>query len=265
MRYRIRYQNHDFELPVGVFVIGRAMDCQMSLDDPLVSRRHAYVRVSANEATIEDAGSRNGVILNGQNIDKASALKDGDRITIGGQSMEVVATDEPARSSRPQSPTMATLAVSRTPDKESARSTWADSFRLLSGVAEKAMALNNHETAERLLQNSFTELRNELHAGKEVQSEPVDQAMRFAARLALATAKGSYLDLIVDIHMLRGVPPSQAVIDELYNAARKVKGFDLTSFRALIENLQKRINNLTPNERFLLQRLDGLERILAAR
>ncbi|HSQ63044.1 MAG TPA: FHA domain-containing protein, partial [Polyangiaceae bacterium] len=65
MRFRLRYMNHDLELNEGEFVVGRNASCQLSLDDPLVSRRHAVFNVRADTVTVEDLGSRNGVSLNG--------------------------------------------------------------------------------------------------------------------------------------------------------------------------------------------------------
>ncbi|MDB5216784.1 MAG: hypothetical protein JWO86_4711, partial [Myxococcaceae bacterium] len=41
MRFRLRYLQHDLELNEGTFAVGRNASCQLSLDDPLVSRRHA--------------------------------------------------------------------------------------------------------------------------------------------------------------------------------------------------------------------------------
>ena len=41
MRFRLRYLQHDLELNEGTFAVGRNVSCQLSLDDPLVSRRHA--------------------------------------------------------------------------------------------------------------------------------------------------------------------------------------------------------------------------------
>ena len=45
MRFRLRYLHHDLELSEGQFVVGRSAGCQLSLDDPLVSRRHALLIV----------------------------------------------------------------------------------------------------------------------------------------------------------------------------------------------------------------------------
>jgi hypothetical protein len=69
-----------------VTVIGRANDCELRLDDPGVSRRHAEVRVSGNEAEIIDLGSTNGIRVNGNAVPSAR-LRDGDRIDLGSTSL----------------------------------------------------------------------------------------------------------------------------------------------------------------------------------
>lgn len=63
-------------------VIGRGMDCQLRIDAEFVSRRHALVTVTPDEAVIEDLNSTNGVFVNGRRIARCR-LADGDTITIG--------------------------------------------------------------------------------------------------------------------------------------------------------------------------------------
>src|ERR1700759_267945 len=101
MPVRLRYLAHELEVPSGQFVIGRTPDCQLSLDDPLVSRRHALLVVQQNGVFLEDLGSRNGVFVNGSKIDKVLRLKDGDVIKIGGQEMTLHGIDDGLTSSPP--------------------------------------------------------------------------------------------------------------------------------------------------------------------
>jgi hypothetical protein len=69
-----------------VTVIGRANECELRLDDPGVSRRHAEVRVNGNDAEIIDLGSTNGIRVNGRAVPSAR-LVDGDRIDLGSTSL----------------------------------------------------------------------------------------------------------------------------------------------------------------------------------
>ena len=90
MRFRLRYLQHDLELAEGEFVVGRNATCQLSLDDSLVSRRHAILTVSADRVEVADLGSRNGVLVNGERITGRVAIAPGDRIVIGSQEMTLM-------------------------------------------------------------------------------------------------------------------------------------------------------------------------------
>src|SRR4051812_38131999 len=94
MRFRLRYLQHDLELNEGTFAVGRNASCQLSLDDPLVSRRHAVFEVSGSSVTLEDLQSRNGVIVNGHRIDAKVGVNFGDRILIGSQELTLPAGRE---------------------------------------------------------------------------------------------------------------------------------------------------------------------------
>jgi pSer/pThr/pTyr-binding forkhead associated (FHA) protein len=69
-------------------VIGR-VDADVTIDDPLVSRRHAVIRPSGEALEVEDLGSLNGTWVNGGRLDGRRALHSGDLVQIGGASFEV--------------------------------------------------------------------------------------------------------------------------------------------------------------------------------
>jgi hypothetical protein len=69
--------------PMTAMAIGRLADCDIVLDDPLVSRLHAFIIVGVDRVELEDVPSRNGTYLNGARISKAELLRSGDRIVIG--------------------------------------------------------------------------------------------------------------------------------------------------------------------------------------
>ncbi|MGA2163006.1 MAG: DUF3662 and FHA domain-containing protein [Solirubrobacteraceae bacterium] len=64
-------------------VIGRSRDCDVVLDDAGISRRHAHVHPTVQGWAIEDLGSTNGVLLNGERLRGSRALQIGDRIELG--------------------------------------------------------------------------------------------------------------------------------------------------------------------------------------
>jgi hypothetical protein len=64
------------------FVIGRSRECDLVLDDPNVSRRHAELRREDGGWAVHDLGSTNGIKLNGQRS-RGGRLSPGDEITLG--------------------------------------------------------------------------------------------------------------------------------------------------------------------------------------
>jgi hypothetical protein len=69
----------------GGGVIGRSRDCDVTVEDPNVSRHHAEVRPSGGSWIVRDLGSTNGVKVNGRRLDPArpQSLKAGDVVEIG--------------------------------------------------------------------------------------------------------------------------------------------------------------------------------------
>jgi hypothetical protein len=67
----------------GGAVLGRSRECDVVIDDPNVSRRHAEVRPSGGSWVIADLGSTNGVKVNGRRIAGPQSLKGGDAIELG--------------------------------------------------------------------------------------------------------------------------------------------------------------------------------------
>jgi pSer/pThr/pTyr-binding forkhead associated (FHA) protein len=64
-------------------VIGRDPGCELVIEDPRVSKRHARLRWSDRGWTLEDLGSKNGTTVNG--VPAAGAeVRDGDAISFGG-------------------------------------------------------------------------------------------------------------------------------------------------------------------------------------
>jgi pSer/pThr/pTyr-binding forkhead associated (FHA) protein len=72
-------------------VIGRALECDVRLDDPLVSRRHALVVADPGGPRIEDLGSSNGLYVNGSRTRQPVTLEVGDVVQLGATVWRVVA------------------------------------------------------------------------------------------------------------------------------------------------------------------------------
>jgi predicted component of type VI protein secretion system len=293
MSFRLRYLHHDLELSEGQFAVGRNASCQLSLDDPLVSRRHALLTVAKDMVTIEDLQSRNGVVVNGQRITGKVPLGAGDRITIGAQELTLLFGRDPAREtssgaahqvgkmtlpkmaaatpeagarSAQRSPASSSPAISSgESDPEPSMVRRADAFNLLGAVAEKALAMGRADEAERLLSSALADVIEASRAGKRMSPALVDTAARFSAKLATSTGKGAWADYVVELYAAQGRPCPAMVIDELYNALRRVNAIDLGRLRGYVAKLRERLSSFGPADRFLFQRIEGLERLAALR
>jgi DNA-binding winged helix-turn-helix (wHTH) protein len=72
-----------FPLSVGEYVVGRDPDVDVRLDASTVSRRHARLIVTAEGASLEELGSKNGTRRGDQRVTSPIQLVDGDSIHIG--------------------------------------------------------------------------------------------------------------------------------------------------------------------------------------
>src|SRR5205085_10827251 len=64
-------------------VVGRHPECEIILTDPMSSRRHCKVERTPSGFSVEDNGSANGTLLNGEPLKNKVPLKNGDTIQIG--------------------------------------------------------------------------------------------------------------------------------------------------------------------------------------
>lgn len=81
----------------GEVSIGRSPENAVMIDNPAVSHFHARVFGEDGRLMIEDFGSLNGTLVNGQRIQMAS-LKTGDVVTVGKHTLTVLDASVPAAS-----------------------------------------------------------------------------------------------------------------------------------------------------------------------
>lgn len=82
-RAKLRHDGRAVLLGSQGAVLGRSRECDVTVDDANVSRRHAEVRPSGGKWIVRDLGSTNGVKVNGRRIDGAQSLRPGDVIEMG--------------------------------------------------------------------------------------------------------------------------------------------------------------------------------------
>lgn len=208
-RFRLRFLLQELDLVGPVVTIGRSSECQISLDDPLVSRVHAQLTFTDNGALVRDLGSRNGVRVNGHLIASETPLQHKDRLRLGTQDLVfLVVRAESTRTPRATGsmtyckqcerpfpgevltcPHCGAAASPAPPEGretitsvEAEGSSWT--FRLLAEVIERALASGRFPEAERMLDRAARQLDGRMREGERVGAEQVAAAAKLALRLA---------------------------------------------------------------------------------
>ena len=137
-------------------------------------------------------------------------------------------------------------------------------FELLTDFTDKAFAAGRIGDAERLLSGQLRSPLTAARAGKTVPVATVDWCVQQALRLARGTAKGAWVDYAVEsyLHARRAMPA--AIVDDLYSLLRIAKPIDIALLRRYVAVLGELESTLAPNERFLVRRIAGLERMAMA-
>jgi hypothetical protein len=63
-------------------IVGRGRDCDISIDEPNISRKHCLLEISEQNVKIKDLDSRNGISINGVRVAEGT-LKVGDQLSLG--------------------------------------------------------------------------------------------------------------------------------------------------------------------------------------
>ena len=80
--------------------IGRSNDCVVSIPVRWISRNHAVLHKEKGQFILEDAGSKNGVFINGQRVARSTPLNDGDIIQLA-PGLELIYVDSEATAPLP--------------------------------------------------------------------------------------------------------------------------------------------------------------------
>lgn len=273
-RWWLEYRGHRHELRTIPVVIGRSTTCQIVLDDALASRRHAEVVLEGGVAQLTDLESVNGVYVNGERVKQSRRLAPGDRVTVGQQEMIVYRVKRPSlTTAATQRFTAETLHGRESPfaagratltDMDDLGENTGESFDLLSGLAEKVLALGRGDEAERLMSSPLLAIKKSA-ADHRLDAARAAKGVAWALKLATATGKGEWVDYLFDVYRMLGRPLPTETVDELYSVLRRVSQVNLAGLRAYVKTLQEARSELGPADRFLTQRIEGLERLAASR
>lgn len=291
-RFKLRHANTDLELPAGEFVIGRSSQCHLTIDDALVSRRHARILTENGGLFIEDLGSRNGYRINGVETRERTALRHLDRVRIGNQDLVVV--DESAEAAQPRSSAFcrmcgaglvpgdrqcgvcgavvggggridhATVELQLpTAWKTGSESSRPSAFALVGNIANKALALGRVEEAERMIGQLIEDVGQRLGQTESPDADLLREATEFAMKLAEGPNGSKWIGFILTLYTKLKRPPEATVVDALHDLVRRAKFTDSKAVARLVE-VAGNNPRLSAGERFVVKRLETLQRIVGA-
>ncbi len=287
-RFRLRYGGSEIPLSdTGLFVIGRASSCELVLDDAQVSRRHAALDPRADGPWILDLESRNGVFVNGEKIVRERRLVPLDRVTIGAHELVLVEDRPPLERCRACGADVTTsgercprchAAIARDPHKTLAgiaieRETLASAApedeptivgSLLGELAGKALALGRVDEAERMLAPMLQGLLAKARDGRSIPGPIAQEATSFALRLAETGKKASWIDWLFELHTATGTLMSVPDVERLHDLVRRARYTNAGAVRRYLERLAERPETLSAAQRFQIQRIEGLLRVVVA-
>jgi hypothetical protein len=119
------------------------------------------------------------------------------------------------------------------------------------------------EDAERYLQTLLNDVLNRAREGQAIDPGVSEPAARYAARLAGATGKAAWVEYVFELYRRQRRVLPAPIIDELYTLVRKIKGLEPGGIRAYVDTLREGAATFGPADRFLMQRIEGLERQIA--
>ncbi len=264
-RYRLRFLLQEIDLPQGDTLIGRSASCHVTIEDPLVSRQHGRLHIAGDDATVEDLGSRNGLLVNGRPIEGRHALTDGDRIRIGTQEFVFCTVAAPRRSSGPGTRATGFMChcaacgvpyaaeLEACPSCGSAARVDEDTIsgvvsggdrnwtlELLVEVLDRALALERWDDVERMLRRARANIEERMAAGKEIQRAELDQLASPAARLALHQQAGEWAGWLLGVYASLGIVPDARVSRSLSTLPPGVLATLAPEADRLVQNVRAR-------------------------
>lgn len=243
MSYALRHGPRDYPLPEGRFAIGRAENSDLMLDDPMASRNHAVIVVTGERVIAEDLQSRNGSFVNEVRLTEPRPLQHGDVLRIGSQEFTLI------RRAHGRAETLAQKQITHR----------LQAFGLLGALGEKALAMANGAEAERILGRQLDSFLEQAERREALEPEVFEKVCSFAFRIASLTKKGRWVEFLFRLHAAHAEPMSAEMVNELYALSRKVTGISRAHLRAYVQVLTEKAPTMTPGERFVLNRLEGLE------
>jgi pSer/pThr/pTyr-binding forkhead associated (FHA) protein len=289
-KFRLIHQNSNLEAPEGRSDIGRSIDCYLVLNDPSVSRVHATIINTDDKLLIEDRGSRNGCSVNDVRVKGTRELGNGDVITIGHQTIKVVAIERNFEADRtvglmscPKCKTWMASADDKCPqcgysaadivasdsratfqvdtgqfNRQEAGPKTQQPYMMIAGLIRKAISMDRFEEAERLIGNLMESSVRKETAEEEIPDAEIHEVTLCIAELAQATNNPMHVSRLFAFHTARGKLMPRESLDVLYGLVRKVGYRSCPDMSAYLSFLSSIKETFSPGQKFIHRRLEGL-------
>jgi hypothetical protein len=284
-RYRLRFLLQEFDLPRGITVIGRSLDCNLTIEDPLVSRQHASIVVDDNGGSVEDMGSRNGVRVNGQQVRGSAPLRDGDRVRIGTQDFVFCRVDPLGKAHSKTTGVLRLCAKCRLPypremvacpnceateqtDEETLSGSFGSenqtawSVQLLVEALERAVTLGRLTDAERIARRATAQVDELVAAGGSIDTKALAALAVQAVATTLATNDPTWVLWALDIYRRTDRVPPAEVVERVGEAATKHSGVVRGGLTALLKHLDGTARSASPNDVEAIGRLERMRDVV---
>lgn len=134
------------------------------------------------------------------------------------------------------------------------------SLEVLARLADKALGMGRYDESERLVGSMLNGILSRATGSEGQERETLGLASRYALRLAEVTHSPGWIDDTFRLYAgARQLMPAET-IDELYRVATKIRYANPRAIRNYVSRLKDATPAFGVTERFLLQRLEGLER-----
>lgn len=246
------------ELLPGLTVVGRSRTCHIPIPDPQISRRHATFSNNGREVHVRNVSQTNGMRVNGVLIERDAAhlLALGDRVMLGSHEIELCGLGDYCPSFEP---TQTTSLLEPVPSEPATRSS---TLITLARVAEKYFVLGQAREAERILRPLLEGLLRHCESGRDPGQGDVELATDLVLRIAETHRSGEWINYIFGLFTALQRPMTAEQVERLCRVAPDSQGVKMSAFRGYLDALGKVIDRLGPKERFLVRRIQGLEKRL---
>jgi pSer/pThr/pTyr-binding forkhead associated (FHA) protein len=279
----------ELEMREGSLLVGRLHECDVVLDDDLISRMHARLSVHDGTIVVEDLHSTNGLYVNGTRITRSALLREGDRLLLGTTEISLFEarhstvtrlrerreTGEQRLANRviprdarveapPTLPAQPGAAIGRLKladrSSEVPSTVRVGALGVIGALAERLATSGNVDDAQRVLSSHLERILRSATAGAMVTEEVRALAARHALSLARWTEQSNWIDYVVELHLASGRTMGAETCEAFERVATSLGKFDRKLLDYYLAGLYVQRWLFTAAEREVFERLVRLSK-----